>query len=269
MTPPNRREIDKALRDAYGRAMRDYHEGKGRGYEIIERDDGYVDVSGGRGMYLAGYPAWPARHRQAIRYAQGRVLDIGCGAGRHALYLQRKGLNVLGIDTSPLAVSVCRRRGLKRVRVMSLNEVGPALGTFTTVLMLGNNFGLVANPRNARRLLRRLHAVTDRDARIIAESVDIYQTDNPFHRPSHQRNRQKGRMAGQVRMRVRYHNYATPWFNNLFVSRSEMQQILRGTGWVVKRFIPPRGPLYVAVITKAVRPDSRGRAAEVRRKLSG
>lgn len=239
------------LRDAYGHALRDYLHGKGRGYEVVERDDGYVDVSGGRGMYLADYPNWPPRHRQAMRYAQGRVLDVGCGAGRHALYLQRKGLDVLGIDTSPLAVAVSRHRGLKNVRLMSANQVGPALGTFSTVLMLGNNFGLVANPERARWLLRRLHGITDDDARIIAETVDIYQTDNPFHRPYHRHNRQRGRMAGQVRMRVRYQKYATPWFDYLFVSRKEMEKILRGTGWAVKRFIPPHGPFYIAVIVKA------------------
>lgn len=112
-------------------------------------------------MYLADYPTWPSRHRQAVRYAKGRVLDIGCGAGRHALYLQAKGLNVLGIDTSPLAVAVCRRRGLKDVRLMSVDQVSPALGTFGTVLMLGNNFGLFANPEKARRLLVRFHRMTD------------------------------------------------------------------------------------------------------------
>ena len=177
------------LWDAYGHALWDYLCGKGRGYEVVERDDGYVDVSGGRGIYLANDPNWPIRHRQAIRYAQGRVLDAGCGAGRHALYLQLKGLDVLGIDTSPLAVAVCRRRGLKNVRLMSVNQISPVLGTFSTVLMLGNNFGLLANPERARRLLRRLHRSTDQDAGIIAESVDIYQTDNPFHRAYHRRNR--------------------------------------------------------------------------------
>ena len=236
--------------DAYGHALWDYFQGKGRGYEVIERDDGYVDISGGRGMYLADYPDWPTRHRQAIRYAHGRVLDVGCGAGRHALYLQRKGLDVLGIDTSPLAVAVCRHRGLKNVRLMSVNQIGSTLGTFSTVLMLGNNFGLVANPERARWLLRRLHGTTDEDARIIAESVDIYQTHNPFHRPYHRRNRQRGKMAGQVRMRVRYQKYATAWFDYLFVSRKEMEKLLGGTGWVIRRFIPPRGPLYIAVIVK-------------------
>lgn len=237
--------------DAFGHALRDYLDGKGRGYEIIKRDDGYVDVSGGREMYLADYPNWPSRHRQAVRYAKGRVLDVGSGAGRHALYLQAQGLDVLGIDTSPLALAVCRRRGLKDVRLMSVNRLSPALGTFCTVLMLGANFGLFANPDKARRLLGRLHRITGRDGRIIAKSHDPYQTDNPFHRAYQRRNKERGRMAGQVRIRVRYQKYVTPLFDYLFVSRKGMEKILRRTGWEVRRFIPPHGSLYVAVIVKA------------------
>jgi SAM-dependent methyltransferase len=236
--------------DAFGHALSDYLQGRGRGFEVIERDDGYIDISGGRHQFLAEYHDWPANHRHAMRYAQGRVLDIGCGAGRHALYLQRKGFDVLGIDVSPLAIRVCRRRGLRQAKVMSVTQINPALGSFGTVLMLGANFGLLANPRRARWLLKRMHAITAHDARIIAESRDPYQTDNPFHRTYHQRNRRRSRLPGQVRIRVRYQRYTTPWFDYLFVSRGEMRKILRGSGWVVRRFLPPRGPLYVAVITK-------------------
>lgn len=236
-------------RDAWGHALRDYLDGKGRAYVVIERADGYADVSGER-EYLADYQHWPSRQRQAVRYARGRVLDVGCGTGRHAFYLQAQGLDVLGIDTSPVAVAVCRRRGLKYVRLMSFDQVSPALGAFGTVLMLGANLGLLANRDKARRLLRRLHDITEQDGRIIAESHDPYQTDNPFHRAYQRRNKQRGRMAGRVRIRVRYHKYVTPWFDYLFVSRNEMARILCGTGWAVRRFVPPHGALYVAVIVK-------------------
>lgn len=240
----------KDLQDAYGHALSDYLRGKGRGYEVVERDDGNIDISGGR-AYLADYSHWPMHQKQAIRYAKGRVLDVGCGAGRHALYLQRKGLDVLGIDASPLAVAVSRRRGLRQARVMSVTQISSALGTFSTILMLGANFGLFANRRRARWLLGKLHTITDLDARIIAESLDPYQTDNPFHLAYHRRNRRRGRMAGQLRIRVRYQRYATPWFDYLFVSREEMRSILHGTGWAVRRFLPAQGPpFYIGVIVK-------------------
>ena len=238
------------LQDAYGHALRDYLRRRGKSREVIERDDGYVDVPLlGRELYFADYTRWPVHHKRAMRYARGRVLDVGCGGGRHALYLQKKGLEVLGIDASPLAVVVCRRRGVKWVRVMPITRINSALGTFRTVLMLGNNFGLLANRVRGRWWLRRLHSITDPDARIIAESVDPYLTDNPLHLAYHKRNRQRGRMAGQLRIRVRYQKYATPWFDYLFVSRTEMVAMLRGTGWAVERFLVG-GPNYIAVIAK-------------------
>ena len=81
---------------------------------------------------------------------------------------RRKGLEVVGIDNSPLAVKVCKLRGLKNVRVMSISEVGPQLGRSDTVLMIGNNFGLFGGFKQARRLLRRFHGLTSVSATMMA-----------------------------------------------------------------------------------------------------
>jgi 2-polyprenyl-3-methyl-5-hydroxy-6-metoxy-1,4-benzoquinol methylase len=66
---------------------------------VIERDDGFVDpefVSG----YFTEFRNWGLLERSAMRSVRGRVLDVGCGAGRVALYLQRRGHDVVGIDVS-------------------------------------------------------------------------------------------------------------------------------------------------------------------------
>jgi 2-polyprenyl-3-methyl-5-hydroxy-6-metoxy-1,4-benzoquinol methylase len=46
-------------------------------------------------------------YEEAMQFVKGRVLDVGCGEGRHSLYLQEKWFDVLGIDISPLAIKVC------------------------------------------------------------------------------------------------------------------------------------------------------------------
>jgi SAM-dependent methyltransferase len=237
--------------DAFGHALIDYLHGKGRGFEIIERDDGFIELSGGRTIYLAEYPDWPLHHRRAMRYVRGRVLDIGCGAGRHALYLQRRGFSVVGIDVSPLTIHASKLRGLRNAKVLSITQLDARLGKFDTLLMLGANFGLVGTPKRARWLLGRFRTITTPGARIIAESLDPYQTTNSFHRAYHRRNRRRGRMAGQLRLRVRYQKYASPWFDYLFASQQEMQRILQGTGWSVRQFIRSGGPTYIAVIQAA------------------
>ncbi len=240
----------KRQQDAFGQALWDFYQGEDV-REMIERDDGFIsigrsDLSG----YFSSYAKWRPGLKKAIGYAKGRVLDIGCGAGRVALHLQKRGLDVLGIDVSPLAVKVCRARGVKRVRLMSITDLRPGMGPFDTIVMFGNNFGLVANFNRARRLLKRFHRMTSPQALIIAQTLDPYKTDCREHLNYHKRNRTRGRMGGQIRMRSRHKTLIGPWFDYLFVSRAEIKEILVGTGWRVRRFIPVSGPNYVAIIEK-------------------
>src|SRR5256886_14575005 len=79
--------------------------------------------------------------REAIRLVRGRVLDLGCGPGRHALFLQRKGFDVVGVDASPTQVALARIRGLANVYPASVRRLPRGLGAFQSLLLLGNNLG--------------------------------------------------------------------------------------------------------------------------------
>lgn len=236
--------------DAFGRALYDAWRGRGRGYHIVEREDGLLDAMESK-PYFRPPAAWESFERQAMRYARGRVLDIGCGAGRHALYLQQRGLDVLGTDISPLAVRVARARGLRRAKVIAATQIPISWGPFDTILMLGNNFGLLQNRVRGRGMLRRFHRITTEKGRILAGERDPYLRAPAEHRRYHRWNRRRGRMGGQIRLRVRYRAYATPWSDYLFLSRSELREIVQGTGWRVVTFLPPRGALYIAVLEKS------------------
>jgi len=235
--------------DAYGHAMLDHLHGEPQ-CEIVERDDGHIDISNGATFYFAPYKEWPASERQAIQLARGRVLDVGCGAGRCALYLQEQGHEVVGIDISPLAVEVCKQRGVRQAFPLSVTEVSRKLGLFDTIVMFGNNLGLLGSERRGRWLLRRFHALTSPDARILGETRDPYATADPDHLAYHALNRARGRMGGQVRLRVRYRRYATPWFDYLFLAREELDQLIQGTGWHIAAAIGGREGNYIAVLEK-------------------
>jgi hypothetical protein len=77
----------KTSQDAYGRQLLAQYYGREPTAEIVERDDGYIDTGSDPGAYFEDYKDWPMLERRAIKAARGKVLDIGCGAGRHALYL--------------------------------------------------------------------------------------------------------------------------------------------------------------------------------------
>jgi SAM-dependent methyltransferase len=235
-------------RDAYGHGLLDFLQGDASN-EVVERDDGLIEPDVGPSGYFAPYRSWPAMEKRAMRYVRGRVLDVGAGAGRVALRVQEQGLDVVAIDNSPLAVKVCLLRGVKDARVVPFTQVSSKLGVFDSIVMFGNNFGLFGSFERAQWMLRRLKKLTSADARIVAETLDPYQTEMPEHLAYHRRNRKRGRMPGQLKIRVRYLAYATPWFDYLFVSQPEMRKIVTGTGWRVTRVFEDL-PRYVAVIEK-------------------
>jgi SAM-dependent methyltransferase len=233
--------------------------------EIMERDDGFIE-SGmfGAAGYFAPRRAWPDVERQAMRYVRGRVLDVGCGGGRVCLDVQQRGQEVVGIDVSAGAVEVCRRRGVHDVRLLGIDDVDESLGPFDTIVMFGNNFGLFGSPAKATRLLRRFARLTTAQGRIVATTGDPHRTDDPAHLAYHRRNRERGRPAGQVRIRVRFRESATPWFEYLFVSNDELAVIVDGTGWTIRRILEGAGWTYCAVLDKELSSSSTSQSSRAR-----
>ena len=239
----------KPERDAYGQELWNCYRGVTQ-WEIIERDDGLI-VADRATQYFQPYDQWPEHEREGLLRTRGRVLDIGAGAGRVALELQRRGFRVLAIDNSPLAIKTARARGVKATKLPAIEQIGELRGCFDTIVMFGNNFGLFGGFRKARRLLAAMREITTPGARIIGAALDPYQTKERYHLAYHERNRRRGRMGGQLRLRARYLTWTGEWFDYLFASVEEVREILQGTGWKVAEIIPSKGPQYVVVLDRA------------------
>jgi len=185
--------------DAFGKGFKAYMLGDDQNFRIV-RDDSYEDEME-VATYFTGFRGLQ-HEREAMQYVAGRVLDVGCGAGRVALWLQLRGFDVTGIDASPTAIEVCRQRGLKKCLAMSIENLSLPPSSFDTILMMGNNLGLAGTVAGTVDLLRKLHTITTPDGRIVASGRDPYKTDNPAHLAYHERNRRIGKPPGQVRLQV-------------------------------------------------------------------
>ncbi|TCO61153.1 class I SAM-dependent methyltransferase [Actinocrispum wychmicini] len=162
----------------------------------------------------------------------GRVLDIGVGAARFSLPLQRTGVDVVGLDVSPGAVDVCLRRTLRSAVLGGIDSLGGS-ERFDSFLLLGKNLGLLESREQGPRLLTRLAEIANPGARIVGTCVDPYLLEGDHHKHYLAANRDSGRMSGQMRLRLRYQQMATEWFDYLFLSSTELEEMVHGTGWSV------------------------------------
>jgi SAM-dependent methyltransferase len=216
--------------------------------EVIERDDGLIN--GALADHYLGTPdEWPPHDHRALRLVRGAALDIGVGAGRTAIELQRRGTAVTGLDTSPGAIEVARKRGLRDTVITTVDVFADrATARYDTFLMLGNNLGLVESRERAPVFLSALERLARPGARIIAQGTDPYGTSDPLHVAYHRGNRERGRLGGQLRLRIRYRKVASAWFDYLVCSTDELESLLDGTRWRLKSVDAADRPYYLAVM---------------------
>jgi SAM-dependent methyltransferase len=216
--------------------------------EIVERDDGLVN-----GVLAAPYLAepdqWPGHDHRALDRVRGRVLDIGVGGGRVALALQERGVPVTGLDISPGAVEVCRARGVREVVHASVDQHATAGSRYDTFLLLGNNLGLLEGRERAPEFLAALARMAGPGAQVIAQGTDPYGTTDPIQVAYHEHNRRRGRLGGQLRLRLRYRELATDWFDYLVCSPTELADLVAGTGWRLADLDNTDAPYYLATLT--------------------
>lgn len=110
--------------------------------------------------------------QRALELSQGKVLDIGAGAGSHALYLQNeRNLEVLALDVSPKSVEVCTLRGIKNAVCENMLDFSGQ--TFDTILLLMNGTGIFESLLTIDKYLQKLHSLVNENGQILIDSTDI------------------------------------------------------------------------------------------------
>jgi putative hydrolase of HD superfamily len=80
-----------------------------------------------------------------------RVLDLGCGHGRHVIELARRGFDVTGMDLNVRSLPIAGAAGL-RATLVNGDYRSPPDGPFDLVLSLFGSFGFGSDDDNARTL---------------------------------------------------------------------------------------------------------------------
>jgi hypothetical protein len=131
---------------------------------------------------------------------------------------------------------------------MSVGQVSRRLGTFDTVLLLGGNMALLGSREQARRNLVRLRSVVAPGARLLGANRDVTESTDPHVRSLVATNETADRFSGEHRSRIRYRNFATPYFTSARMSATELTPLIAGTGWSLGQVLDRHEGIYIAVL---------------------
>jgi len=171
----------------------------------------------------------------AMEQCRGKVLDIGAGAGSHALYLQEQGLAVTAIDISPLCVKIMHERGVARAiegDIFSHEE-----GSYDTLLLLMNGIGLAGTIDGLKTLLFHLKGLLNRDGQILFDSSDIaYLYEGNLPEQSY---------YGEIEYQYTYKKLKTEWFKWLYIDEHTLQQVATECGYLMDVLIDDEHGQYL------------------------
>ena len=198
--------------DVFGEAILAHVKEGNSGKIIVENNvgDGYEIPL----QYLfREYNEMPEIEKMALAECYGDVLEVGAGAGAHAVCLKKMGRNLMLIDTSPGAVEHLKTEGFETACVDLFDFTAPK--KFDTMLMMMNGIGVVQTVDRFEEFFAKAKLLLKEDGQILCDSADVsylFEDDN-------------GEIwidlnadyYGEVEFKMQFENHSTDWFPWLFV----------------------------------------------------
>jgi len=161
----------QTMKDLFGKAILDYQTNNSPEDLITETTISEEDEMSVAYLFRS-YKEMPSMEQKALQLAKGKILDVGCGAGSHSLYLQNElNLEVTAIDISSNAIQACSLRGIKDARVQDVMTLENE--TYDTILLLMNGAGMCGKLKNIPNFLIKLKSLLNPGGQILLDSSDI------------------------------------------------------------------------------------------------
>ncbi|WP_420604313.1 class I SAM-dependent methyltransferase [Flagellimonas sp.] len=213
------------MSDIFGNALLDYHSGNYtediKTYSSLDEEDS-IPLP----YLFRNFSEMPVLEQKALELAKGKVLDIGCGAGNHSLYLQLKGFEVTALDASEGAIEVCKKRGVESTAHGSILDYSSQ--KFDTLLLLMNGIGLAGKLIELDGFLNHLKSLLRPNGQILLDSSDIIymfeqDDDGGFWIPN------DGKYYGEVVFTMEYRGKKGSPFNWLYLDFNTLQNACLAT----------------------------------------
>jgi len=228
------------MKDVLGQALWDYYKNNRKQKLWIHNTYGRKEEMPVE-VYFRTPDEMPLLELRALEACEGRVLDIGAGAGSHALLLQKKKFDVTALDISEKAVSVMKERGVNKTiqsDVMQFNDE-----KFDTLLMLMNGIGVTHTINGLRIFLKHAQTLLSENGQLLFDSSDVaylYKGKNFSNKNYY----------GEISFQYEYKKQKTDWFTWLYIDQQTMKKIADEEGWSMQVLFVDEQDQYVAQLRR-------------------
>ncbi|KIC02539.1 class I SAM-dependent methyltransferase [Flavobacterium sp. JRM] len=159
------------MKDLFGKAMLDFQTNNSPEDLITETTISEADEMSVAYLFRS-FKEMPKLEQKALELAKGKILDVGCGAGSHSLYLQNeRNLDVTAIDISEKAIETCNLRGVKNAKTQDILTLDGE--KYDTIILLMNGVGIFGKLQNCNKFLSKLKSLLNPGGQILLDSSDI------------------------------------------------------------------------------------------------
>lgn len=175
----------------------------------------------------------------AIMECHGKVLDVGAGAGAHALVLQDLGFDTYAMENSPGCVEVMKQSGVTNVL---FEDYRNHREKYDTLLIMMNGLGLAGTLDRLPAFLRKCMSLLNPGGQILFDSSDIaYLYEDGLPRPKD--------YYGEVRFRYEYKGEMGDWFDWLYIDQNTLQDVVNREGYQLEILTTDENDQYLGKIT--------------------
>lgn len=231
------------MTDLPGKAIHDFYFKKSRS-KLFVHDTFGPKVEMPLSLYFRGLNEMPLLEKKALDLCSGKILDIGAGAGSHALELQMRQYSVVANEISPAACEVMKARGIENVVCEDIFKFKGE--KFDTLLLLMNGIGLCQNVEGFNKFLKKAGELLNENGKLIFDSCDISYMYDEFEYP-------ENHYYGEVQCRYEYQKTFTDWFSWLYLDSQNMQNVAEKEGWECSIVYEDENDQYLAVLSKKVK----------------
>ena len=229
-----------ALKDIHGRAIRDFYQNKPVAKLFLHTSYGETEEMPVE-VFFREEEDLSVLENLALIECQGTVLDIGAGAGAHALMLQARDFEVYALENSPACVEVMRQSGVKHVIEQDYEQHNK---TYDTLLLLMNGLGIAGRLSNVQSVLKTLSKMLNPGGQILVDSSDIsYLYEDDELTPDEE-------YYGNIRYKYEYRKDKGDWFDWVYVDKETLQKEVDQAGMAMEVMYTDENDQYLARITK-------------------